>query len=138
MAGAPLSAAQQAAVGELVAGGRLEVVPVDEARAGAFLLQASEALADLPNVTRSQNRYTLAYDACHDVGDRRSRASVPDPDAVTVMLRALAGRDIAALSFRHDGDPHRRCAAEAPAGCRVVAASACPAFRRAAAEHRRV
>ncbi|MBW4033710.1 MAG: hypothetical protein HIU88_13785 [Acidobacteria bacterium] len=69
MAGAPLSAAQQAAVRELVAAGRLEVVPVDEARAGAFLLQASEALADLPNVTRSQNRYNLAYDACHDVGE---------------------------------------------------------------------
>jgi hypothetical protein len=69
VAGAPLSAAQRSAVGELVASGRLEAVPVDEARARAFLLQASEALADLPHVTRAQNRYNLAYDACHDLGE---------------------------------------------------------------------
>ena len=65
----PLSHAQQRAVDQLVTQGRIERVPVDEARARAFLAQADTALSDLPNVTRDQNRYNLAYDAAHDIGE---------------------------------------------------------------------
>jgi hypothetical protein len=56
-------------VDRLVAQGRVEPMPVDEARARAFVEQAATALTDLPNVTRDQNRYNLAYDAAHDVGE---------------------------------------------------------------------
>lgn len=69
MAVAPLSASQQAAAAALVSAGRLAVVPVDAARAAAFLRQATNALADIPNVTQPQNQYNLAYDASHDVGE---------------------------------------------------------------------
>lgn len=48
---------------------RLERVPADERRSPAFLVQAETALSDLPNVTHAQNRYNLAYDAAHDVGE---------------------------------------------------------------------
>lgn len=69
MAPEPLTAARRTAIDGLIAAGRIGAVPVDQRRAQAFLLQASEALADLPNVTRDQNRYNLAYDACHDIGE---------------------------------------------------------------------
>lgn len=69
MAVTPLSTAQQDAVDALVAARRLEVVPLDERRCAAFLGQAETALADLPNVRHAQNRYNLAYDAAHDVGE---------------------------------------------------------------------
>jgi hypothetical protein len=65
----PLTTAQQRAVEELVATRRLEQVPVDEQRRAAFLQQAETALADLSNVRHAQNRYNLAYDAAHDVGE---------------------------------------------------------------------
>jgi len=64
-----LTHAQQRAVAALVLGGRLEEVPVDERRCTAFLTQATTALSDLPNVTQPQNKYNLAYDAAHDVGE---------------------------------------------------------------------
>jgi hypothetical protein len=65
----PLSVAQRRAVDALVKGRRIEQVPVDERRCAAFLEQAETALADLPNVRHAQNRYNLAYDAAHDVGE---------------------------------------------------------------------
>lgn len=96
MAGAPLSAAQQTAINGLVAAGRLAVVPVDLSRARAFLHQAKEALADLPNVTRAQNRYNLAYDACHDVGEAllavygyRTTNGLGQHDALGRYLKAI-------------------------------------------------
>ncbi len=69
MAVTPLTAAQQSAVEVLVAAGRLAVVPVDLLRAAVFVRHAEEAIVDLPNLTRVQNRYNLAYDACHDLGE---------------------------------------------------------------------
>ena len=69
MAVTPLTTAQQRAVDALVAAHRLERVPVDERRCIAFLEQAETALADLPHVRHAQNRYNLAYDAAHDVGE---------------------------------------------------------------------
>jgi len=65
----PLTPRQRRAVDELVAAHRLEQVPVDERRCAAFLRQAETALADLSNVRHAQNRYNLAYDAAHDVGE---------------------------------------------------------------------
>lgn len=65
----PLTPAQRRGLDRLVTQGRIEVMPVDGARARAFLEQADTALSDLPNVTRDQNKYNLAYDAAHDVGE---------------------------------------------------------------------
>ena len=48
---------------------RLERVPVDEQHCVAFVGQAETALSDVPNVTHAHNRYNLAYDAAHDVGE---------------------------------------------------------------------
>ena len=69
MAVTPLTATQQRTVDALLAVRRLERVPIDERRCGAFLGQAETALADLPNVRHAQNTYNLAYDAAHDVGE---------------------------------------------------------------------
>ena len=69
MAVTPLTSAQQSAVEALVAAGRLAAVPADRVRAALFVRHAEEAIVDLPNLTRVQNRYNLAYDACHDLGE---------------------------------------------------------------------
>jgi hypothetical protein len=65
----PLTPAQQVAVDALVSNRRIEPVPADQRRCQAFLRQAGEALEDVGNMTRTQNRYNLAYDAAHDVGE---------------------------------------------------------------------
>lgn len=70
----PLTAGQQRAVDALVGTGRLERVPVDQGRGADFLAQAAAALTDLPNLTQLSNRYTLSYDAAHDVGEAMLRA----------------------------------------------------------------
>lgn len=69
MAVTPLTSAQRAAVDSLVASGRLAVVPPDPTRAQAFIRQAGDALEDIPRLAKTQTRYNLAYDACHDVGE---------------------------------------------------------------------
>lgn len=69
MALTPLSPLQQTAINELVAQSRLAEVPPDPNRASSFTQQAEDAIADLPHLTKAQNRYTLAYDACHDLGE---------------------------------------------------------------------
>ncbi len=69
MAVTSLTTAQQRAIDALVAARRLELVAVDQQRCAAFLGQAETALSDLPNVTHAQNKYNLAYDAAHDVGE---------------------------------------------------------------------
>ena len=65
----PLTPAQQKAVDALVRSGALRSVRPDEKKARAFLAGAEAALADVPNVTRTENRYNLAYKAAHDVGE---------------------------------------------------------------------
>ena len=65
----PLTPAQQKAVDALVRSGALRAVRPDEKKARAFLAGAESALADVPNVTRTENRYNLAYKAAHDVGE---------------------------------------------------------------------
>lgn len=96
MAVTPLTAAQQSAVDALVAARRLEPVPVDEQRCAAFLGQAEAGLSDLPNVTRAQNTYNLAYDAAHDVGEAmlaaygyRTRQGAGQHDALGRFLAAV-------------------------------------------------
>lgn len=96
MALTPLTHAQSAAINALVASGRLEAVPPDSARAASFLAQASDAIIDLANLTRPQNAYNLAYDACHDVGEAmlaaygfRTKGGGGQQDAVMVFLRAV-------------------------------------------------
>ncbi len=69
MALTPLTPAQQQAVDALVAQGRLALVPSDDARALIFMHQAADAIVDLPHLTKLQNRFNLAYDACHDIGE---------------------------------------------------------------------
>ncbi len=65
----PLTATQQAGVDALMHAKRIGKVPADPQRAAKFLNQASRALADLPNITYTNVTYTVAYDACHDVGE---------------------------------------------------------------------
>ncbi len=65
----PLTPAQQEAISALVATGRIEPVPIDLARASAFLQQAEDSQADIDNVHLAQNRYSLAYGAGHAVGE---------------------------------------------------------------------
>jgi hypothetical protein len=69
MAVVPLTAVQQRAVDAMVAAGELRRVTPDEVKARAFLSGAEAALADVPNVTRVENTYDLAYKAAHDVGE---------------------------------------------------------------------
>jgi hypothetical protein len=92
----PLTTAQQRAVDALVAARRLERIPLDEQRCAAFLRQAETALSDLPNVTHAQNRYNLAYDAAHDVGEAmlaaygyRTRHGPGQHDALGRFLAAV-------------------------------------------------
>lgn len=63
------TAAQKVALVALVQAKRIESVTVDLVRAEGFLKQAEGALADVPNLTRPQNAYNLAYDAAHDAGE---------------------------------------------------------------------
>lgn len=69
MAVTPLNTAQRTAVKSLVDARRLSTVPPDSKRATSFLAHASDALEELPNLSKASIRYTLAYDACHDVGE---------------------------------------------------------------------
>jgi len=96
MSPAALTSVQKQAVDALLAAGRVAVVPIDLAKAELFLQQADDILADLPRLTRSQNRYNLAYDACHDVGEALLAAygyrTVSGPgqhEAVGRFLRAV-------------------------------------------------
>lgn len=75
MAVTPLTAAQQRNVDALLAVRRLERVPIDERRCGAFLGQAETALADLPNVRHAQNKYNGDGVSC--LRPRRRPASAP-------------------------------------------------------------
>lgn len=69
MAVVPLTDAQQRAVNAMAVAHELRTVVVDETKARAFLAGAEAALADVPNVTRVENKYNLAYKAAHDVGE---------------------------------------------------------------------
>lgn len=65
----PLSPTQLAALTDLQRRQRIDTVPSDPLRAANFLTQAKQTLEDLRNLKRPGTRYTLAYDAAHDVGE---------------------------------------------------------------------
>ena len=96
MALTPLTQAQRRAVDSLVAQGRIAVVPADDDRATTFMHQAADVIADLPHLTRPQNQYNLAYDACHDVGEAlmagygyRTLSGPGQHEAIGRFLRAI-------------------------------------------------
>ncbi len=91
-----LTPQQRRAIDAIVQQRRLAAVPPDLERARLFVTQAREAIDDLPNLTRSQNRYVLAYDACHDLGEAllaaygfRTLGGTGQHDAVGRFLRAV-------------------------------------------------
>lgn len=65
----PLTDAQRRQLDDLVSQRRITRVPVDVDRAAAFLEVALDVLADVDHLRRPQNRYNLAYDAAHAVGE---------------------------------------------------------------------
>lgn len=69
MALTPVTPVQQRVIDALIAKGRVDRVPADLAKAKIFVRQAQDVITDLPHLTKAQNRYNLAYDACHDVGE---------------------------------------------------------------------
>lgn len=64
-----LEPTQVAALQQLVAAGRLRVVPADPHRASGFLGVADERLTELASMSSPVVRYGVAYDAAHDVGE---------------------------------------------------------------------
>ncbi len=99
MALSALTPEQQRAVDDLVARGRIAAVPTDLAKALIFMRQAQDVIADLPNLTKPQNRYNLAYDACHDVGEAvlaaygyRTMSGPGQHEAIGRFLRAVMDR----------------------------------------------
>ncbi len=92
----PLSAAQRQAFNDLVTSRRLELVPVDNDRADSFLTFAADTLVDVANVRLPQNRYNLAYDAAHAVGEAllarhgyRTRSGPGQHEALARFLRIV-------------------------------------------------
>lgn len=103
-----LSAAQRQALDELVSLRRLEVVPVDEDRAASFLALAADILVDVGNVRLPQNRYNLAYDAAHAVGEAllarygyRTRTGPGQHEALARFLRVAFDVAPVAADARH-------------------------------------
>lgn len=99
MAVTALTTVQQRAVDDLAASGRLAVVPTDPAKARIFMRQAQDIIDDLPHLTKPQNRYNLAYDACHDVGEAvlaahgyRTLSGPGQHEAIGRFLRAVIDR----------------------------------------------
>lgn len=104
----PLTRDQQSAVDMLVRTRRIESVPADPRRCQQFLRQAGEALVDVGNVTRTQNRYNLAYDAAHDVGEAmlaaygyRTRRGPGQHDALGRFLAAILDTPPESAAARH-------------------------------------
>ena len=80
----------------LVEKGRLLRVAPDAVRATLFLERAADTLADLPHLKLPQNRYNLAYDAAHAVGEvllarygYRTRSGPGQHEALARFLRIV-------------------------------------------------
>lgn len=105
MVSSAFSEAQRKAVDALVTGRRLESAPVDDDRAASFLLLAEDTLIDVAHVRLPQNRYNLAYDAAHAVGEAllarhgyRTRSGPGQHEALARFLRIILD------SAPHDAD----------------------------------
>lgn len=92
----PLTPGQLAAVEALVQAAHIDTVPVDHARASAFLRKARIKIADITNAQHAENRFDLAYGACHDVGEamlaaygRRTRQGAGQHVSVGRFLAAV-------------------------------------------------
>lgn len=104
-----LTASQRAALDALVAGRRLERVPIDEDRARSFLDLAADTLVDVANVRLPQNRYNLAYDAAHAVGEAllaghgyRTKNGPGQHEALARFLRIVLDTPPQDADARHD------------------------------------
>ncbi len=64
-----LTVLQEERLSELKKSGRLQVVPVDDRRAQAFMDAAADRLEQCELVTSPVVRYGVAYDAAHNVGE---------------------------------------------------------------------
>lgn len=91
-----LSQAQRQAFDDLVASRRIEALPADDDRAAAFLALAKDTLVDVAHVRLPQNRYNLAYDAAHAVGEAllarhgyRTRSGPGQHEALARILRIV-------------------------------------------------
>ncbi|HNV13970.1 MAG: hypothetical protein KBF43_15055 [Dermatophilaceae bacterium] len=91
-----LRAEQRKAIDALIVDRRLEPVPVDDVRANAFLTLAEDTLIDVAHVRLPQNRYNLAYDASHAVGEAllarygyRTRSGPGQHEALARFLRIV-------------------------------------------------
>lgn len=69
MAVTALTEQQHAAVGHLVAAGRVQKAPIDARRAATFLNRANDAIADARRLQHAHTAYNVAYDAIHDIGE---------------------------------------------------------------------
>jgi hypothetical protein len=65
----PLTPAQLFEIKEMVKNGRLREEPVDLAKASRFILQTTEAIAELNTMKVTHMKYDAAYNAGHDVGE---------------------------------------------------------------------
>lgn len=145
----PLTARQRRAIDALVAAGRLRRVAPDHARATSFLDQARERLGQLPLLTSEPVRYTLAYDAAHDVGESllaayglRTGSAPGHHEALGRFVVIVVDAPPEAVAAAARWDQHRRARNDqnyraAPVG--AAQATAAEEFARAllaAAEHR--
>lgn len=103
-----LTAAQQSAIDLLVTRRRIERVPHDGARCLQFLEQAEIRLSDIRHLRHPQNRYNLAYDAAHDVGEAllagygyRTRNGPGQHDALVQFLASVFDEPPAKGAARH-------------------------------------
>ena len=103
-----LRAEQRKAIDALIVDRRLEPVPVDDVRANAFLTLAEDTLIDVAHVRLPQNRYNLAYDASHAVGEAllarygyRTRRAPGQHEALARFLRIVLDTPPHAADARH-------------------------------------
>src|SRR5690606_5001318 len=115
MTATPLTTAQTAAVAALVAAGRLRQVNPDVNRASAFISQARDRLSQLPLLTSAPVRYTLAYDAAHDIGEAllaaygyRAASGPGHHDALGRYITIVIDAPPAAVTAAAAWDHHRR------------------------------
>lgn len=115
MTATALTAAQVSAVAALVASGRLRQVGPDATRASAFISQARERLSQLPLLTSDPVRYTLAYDAAHDIGEAllaaygyRTASGPGHHDALGRYIKIVIEAPPTAVTAAAAWDHHRR------------------------------
>ena len=107
----------------------MERVAVDDDRADSFLTLAEDTLIDVAHVRLPQNRYNLAYDAAHALGEAllarhgyRTRSGPGQHEALSRFLRIVLDTAPHAADARHF-DRMRRARNQMPYEARPVAAA---------------